>query len=212
MADIEAAQARTLVSPLRTILLGVAGAVACVALAWLEVCLLQAFSFDVPVLWFVSLVALNIILLAFVAFRSDRFKRRWLAAGATTGLMFVTGVFLLLQQAVPALLDEVRSSLPIPPEIDVAGGAGPSSKPCWTCRPRHLLLRRPEARGQATWTLRSAASTRPPGSTKRRRRCRDCVRATRQRMNCTHCRQLRRPLRPRQWPAPPRHRLGPRPH
>ncbi|WP_143062729.1 hypothetical protein [Bradyrhizobium sp. OK095] len=127
MADIQAAHARSLVSPVWTTLFGVGGVVACVALAGLESYAAQAIGFEISAFWFVALVALNLFLLAFLAFRSDRFRPRWLAAGATTGLILVAGVFLLIQSAFLTAFIATGSSPPTESESTVAGGSAPTS-------------------------------------------------------------------------------------
>ncbi|MCK1282433.1 hypothetical protein IVB41_00605 [Bradyrhizobium sp. 44] len=128
MADIQAAEARTLMSPVRTVFLGAVGTLVCVLLAWFEVYGLAAVGVDVPPLWFVTLIAANLGLMAFVAFRSRRFARRWLVAGGMASFTVVAGVFLLLQSAALNLMREANISLPSPPSI-AAGGHDPPAAP-----------------------------------------------------------------------------------
>lgn len=127
MADIQAAEARTLVSPFRTVFLGAFGTLVCVAVAGFEAYGLQAAGVDRPELWFAIFLAANLGFLAFVAIRSHWFAPRWLVAGSAAGLAAVAGLFLLLHSAALTTVQEAHVTFPAPPSIDARGQDPPAS-------------------------------------------------------------------------------------
>ena len=129
--DSQAIEARTLMSPLRTILLGATCIFACAALALFEFYVLQAFGFALSATWFALLLAAHIVPLAVIVLRLGRFERRWFASGSGIALALLAGVVLLVQSFLSLSFEPLHSSLrevATPDVIEVAPSR-PSSPP-----------------------------------------------------------------------------------